>query len=163
MIEIQSANNKPDYLLIEQLADTIWREHYPTIISIEQIDYMLAKFNSAKAIESQINEGSQFYYMVFNRVPAGYLAIKNEDDFLFLSKLYVKKEFRGKKIGKAALQFIDEEAKRYNLKSIQLKVNKYNTKSILAYEKLGFKKVKAMITDIGKGFIMDDYLLEKIL
>jgi RimJ/RimL family protein N-acetyltransferase len=80
-----------------------------------------------------------------------------------LSKLYVKKEFRGKQIGKATLHFIDAEAKQNNLKSIQLKVNKYNTKSIEAYEKLGFKKVKATITDIGNGFVMDDYEMVKVI
>jgi ribosomal protein S18 acetylase RimI-like enzyme len=163
MIEIIPVKSKSDYLLIEQLANTIWREHYPAIITKEQIEYMLAKYNSVKAIEAQINEGSQFYLLVYDGISAGYVAIKNEEDFLFLSKLYVKKEFRGKQIGKVTLQFIDAEAKRNNLKSIQLKVNKYNTKSIEAYEKLGFKIVKETITDIGEGFIMDDYVLVKII
>jgi ribosomal protein S18 acetylase RimI-like enzyme len=163
MTEIIPAKNESDYLLIEKLTITIWREHYPPIITKEQIEYMLAKFNSVKAIEAQINEGSQFYFMVYNGIPVGYTAIKKEGDFLFLSKLYVKKEFRGNKIGRAALLFIDAEAKRNNLKSIQLKVNKYNTKSIEAYEKLGFKKVKATITDIGNGFVMDDYEMVKVI
>lgn len=161
MIEIKQANTQSDYKLIEELADTIWREHYPSIISIEQIDYMLAKFNSVEAIVSQINDGYQFYYMTFNNVSVGYMSIKKEDDFLFLGKLYVKKKCRGKGIGKTTLQFIDAEAKRSHLKSIQLKVNKYNTKSISAYEKLGFKNVKASVTNIGGGYIMDDYELKK--
>jgi ribosomal protein S18 acetylase RimI-like enzyme len=161
MIEIKQANTQLDYKLIEELANTIWREHYPSIISIEQIDYMLTKFNSVEAIVSQINEGYQFYYMTFNNVSVGYMSIKKEDDFLFLGKLYVKREFRGKGIGKTTLQFIDVEAKRNHLKFIQLKVNKCNTKSISAYKKLGFKNVKASVTDIGGGFIMDDYELKK--
>ncbi len=161
MIEIKQANTQLDYKLIEELATTIWREHYPSIISIEQIDYMLTKFNSVEAIVSQINEGYQFYYMTFNNVSVGYMSIKKEDDFLFLGKLYVKREFRGKGIGKTTLQFIDVEAKRNHLKFIQLKVNKYNTKSISAYKKLGFKNVKTSVTDIGGGFIMDDYELKK--
>ena len=163
MIEIKVAKTQSEYLLIEQLANTIWREHYPSIISIEQIDYMLAKFNSVEAIKQQIEEGSVFYCMMYEGLPAGYMAISKGNDYLFLSKLYVLKSFRGNKIGKATLQFIDSEAERLHLTSIQLKVNKYNTTSISAYEKLGFKKLKAMITDIGEGFIMDDFLLEKVL
>ena len=73
------------------------------------------------------------------------------------------KNFRGKGIGKCALNFIDEEAKKQQLSAIRLKVNKYNTASITAYEKLGFKTIKASVTDIGKGFIMDDFDMEKRL
>lgn len=163
MIRINEATSVAHFEIIEKLADAIWREHYPSIISIAQIDYMLAKFNSAKAIEEQIVNGSNFYYMTYKDIPVGYMAIKNEVDFLFLSKLYVKKEYRGKGIGKETTAFIMSEAARFNQKAIQLKVNKFNTNSIMAYEKLGYKKEEAMITDIGEGFIMDDYLLEKKL
>jgi len=163
MIEILPALVSKEYKLIEQLADTIWREHYPSIISMAQIDYMLSKFNSTEAIKDQINQGALFYYMTYNNIHAGYMSIKPEKDFLFLSKLYVLQSHRGKKIGKSALGFIISEANRLQLKSIQLKVNKFNTASISAYEKLGFKKLKAIVTEIGEGFIMDDYLMEKVL
>jgi ribosomal protein S18 acetylase RimI-like enzyme len=161
MIEVKPANKIIEFKIIEDLAKQIWYQHYPDIISLEQIEYMLTKFNSAKAIEKAIKTGTEFYYLTFNGTPVGYTAIKTEADFLFLSKLYVLKDFRGKGIGKAALNFIDEEVKKHQLSAIRLKVNKYNTASIAAYEKLGFKKRKAMITDIGNGFIMDDFVLEK--
>lgn len=161
MIEVKPANTKLDFKIIEDLAKQIWHQHYPDIISLEQIEYMLAKFNSAKAIEGAVKKGTQFYYLTFNETPVGYTAIEPQADFLFLSKLYVLKDFRGKGIGKAALNFIDEEVKKLELMAIRLKVNKYNTASIAAYEKLGFIKRKAMITDIGNGFIMDDFELEK--
>lgn len=163
MIEIHKANSFSHFQIIEELASTIWWEHYPSIIGNTQVTYMLEKFNSAKAIEEQVNSGSNFYYMSFDGIPIGYMAIKNETDFLFLSKLYVMKTYRGKGVGKATMAFITDEASRLNQKAIQLKVNKYNTNSIAAYEKLGYKKIKAMITDIGEGFVMDDYLLEKAL
>lgn len=163
MIQIVLAKKKDEYKLIEELADTIWREHYPIIISLEQINYMLVKFNSVEAFESQINQGALFYYMTYNSIPAGYMSIINEEGYLFLSKLYVLKAFRGKKIGKTTMRFILSEAERLQLKSIQLKVNKFNTTSITAYEKMGFKKVKDIVTEIGQGFIMDDYLMEKVL
>lgn len=163
MLEIKAAYTLSDFQLLEQLAETIWREHYTPIIGEPQVDYMLAKFNTVKAIESQIKEGSQFYYMLYKSIPAGYMSFKEEGDYMFLSKFYVKKEFRGKKIGKASLKFIMDEAKRLGLKSIYLNVNKFNTASISAYEKLGFIKTKAMVTDIGNGFVMDDYEMKKDL
>lgn len=162
MIAVKSAKTQADFKLVETLATQIWHQHYPDIIGLEQVEYMLAKFNSAKVIKEQVSLGAQFYYLSYNETSVGYMAIKPEDNFLFLSKLYVAKAFRGKGIGRVALNFIDEEAKKHRLLGIRLKVNKYNTASIAAYEKLGFKNVKASVTDIGNGFVMDDFEMEKL-
>ncbi|MFD1162431.1 GNAT family N-acetyltransferase [Hwangdonia seohaensis] len=162
MIHITEANQTSDYILLENLADTIWREHYIPIVGKPQIDYMLEKFQSAKAIKNQIvNEGFEYFIMYFNKKPAGYLAIKKEKEHLFLSKIYVLRSHRGKKIGKAAMLKAEEKAKAYHLKVIRLGVNINNTNSIKAYEKLGFIKVSTFVTDIGNGFVMDDFIMEK--
>ncbi|WP_147678834.1 GNAT family N-acetyltransferase [Algibacter pacificus] len=163
MIEIKAATTNSEFKIIEDLAHQIWHQHYPDIIGIAQVEYMLNKYNSAKAITADVKTGTQFYYLTFDEIPVGYTAIKAENDILFLSKLYVSQAFRGKGIGKCALNFIDEEAKKQQLSAIRLKVNKYNTASISAYEKLGFKTIKASVTDIGNGFIMDDFDMEKSL
>ena len=162
MIEIKAATKISEFEIIERLAKQIWHQHYPDIIGLAQVEYMLTKFNSAKAIENDVKAGAQFYYLTFNETPVGYTAIKAETDVLFLSKLYVSEDFRGKGIGRVALNFIDEEAKKQQLLGISLKVNKYNTASIAAYERLGFKNVKASVTDIGNGFVMDDFEMEKL-
>lgn len=163
MIKIVPAKSLKDLECISHLAGVIWREHYISIISASQIEYMLDKFNSVKALEDQINQGVMFFYMTFEDVPVGYVGVKKETDFLFLSKLYVKSSHRGKKIGKATMQHVYDIASLSNFKKVRLHVNKHNTNSILAYEKLGFVKVNAMITDIGHGYIMDDYQMEKVL
>ena len=152
-----------DFKKISELADIIWREHYITIISEAQIDYMLDAFNSPEAIQSQINQGALFYIINYQDIPVGYVAVKKETDFLFLSKLYVLSGYRRKKIGKAAMQYVFKLANDFQLNLVKLNVNKYNTNSILAYEKLGFVIRKSMITDIGNGFVMDDYAMEKTI
>ena len=43
---------------------------------------------------------------------------------------------------------------------ITLTVNKYNFVAVCAYEKLGFTRIGEAETDIGDGYIMDDYLYE---
>ena len=163
MIEIIPANRKPDYLLIEELADTIWREHYPSIISVAQIDYMLNKYNSIKSIENRAKEGVLFFYMTYTDIPVGYIAIEKEINCLYISKLYVLKEYRGKKIAKHAMLYANYMAFDFGLRSIKLHVNKYNTNSILAYEKMGFVNKESIVTDIGSGFVMDDYLMVKMI
>ena len=163
MIEIAIANTTPDYLQIETLADIIWREHYIPIVGKPQIDYMLDKFQSAEAIEKQVGDGFEYFSIFYNKTPVGYISIKQEANTLFLSKIYVLRSFRGKKIGKSAMQFVEQKAMDYQLKHIRLTVNINNTNSIKAYEKLGFKNVGPLITDIGNGFVMDDYKMVKVL
>ena len=51
-------------------------------------------------------------------------------------------------------------AKAEKHKRIRLTVNKYNDKSIAAYEKLGFIKKHEVVFDIGKGYSMDDFEME---
>lgn len=163
MIKIQLANTLQDYQKIDALADCIWRAHYIPLVGKPQVDYMLDKFQTAKAIEEQVKRGLEYYKLIYDDITCGYLAIKNETDALFLSKLYILSNYRGKKIGKTAISFIEEKAKTYQLKKIRLTVNIDNTNSIKAYETLGFKNVGSIVADIGGGFVMDDYELVKNL
>ncbi|MBJ6368559.1 GNAT family N-acetyltransferase [Snuella sedimenti] len=163
MITITIANTHKDYSKIAELADLVWREHYIPIIGNAQVDYMLKTFQSVDAISQQVSDGYSYYFLNYHNDAVGYIAVKEEADALFLSKVYVLSSYRGKKIGKAAMHFIEERAKRMQLKTVQLTVNKYNLESIKAYKKLGFINKGPLVKDIGQGFIMDDYLMEKTL
>lgn len=146
-----------------QLARTIWFEHYPSIIGIAQVQYMVEKFQCTEAIASQIEEGFQYFLIEFEKESVGYLAIKKEDDMLFLSKIYILANHRGKGLGKAAFNFIENNAKIEDCHSIHMTVNILNKNSIRTYEKLGYKNVGSVIKDIGEGFVMDDYKMVKNL
>ena len=43
---------------------------------------------------------------------------------------------------------------------IWLTVNKNNSGSIEAYKRMGFNIIDKIITDIGAGFVMDDYKMQ---
>jgi ribosomal protein S18 acetylase RimI-like enzyme len=161
MINITVANTASDYKNIAVLANVIWREHYIPIVGKPQIDYMLQKFQSASAIEKQVEEGYAYFTIYYEETAVGYISIKQEENALFLSKIYVLSSHRGKKIGKAAMQFVENKAKSDELKRIRLTVNVNNTNAIKAYEKLGFINVGPLVTDIGNGFVMDDYQMIK--
>lgn len=148
---------------IVNLGDFIWREHYEPIIGIQQVEYMLDKFQSVPAIYSQIKDGAEYYLIEESQTPVGYLSVQKKKDSLFLSKLYVLGTERGKGIGKKAIDFINKRALELSCNTISLTVNKYNTNSIKAYEKMGFIKIKDAIFDIGEGYIMDDYVMKKEL
>lgn len=143
---------------LASLASSIWHEYWTCLLSPEQIDYMVENFQSAHAMKNQIeNENYTYYFIIQNGQKAGYFGISDKKDYLFLSKLYIKKDFRHKGIGTQAF----EEIKRLaNGKKVQLTVNKQNINSINAYKKWGFKTIDAVVTDIGSGFVMDDYIME---
>lgn len=163
MIDIIVANTKAYYSQIAELANIIWREHYIPIVGKPQIDYMLDKYQSSIAVEAQVADGFEYFLITYEKKPVGYISIKKETESLFLSKIYVLSSYRGKKIGKAAMTFIEEKAKDYQLKSIRLTVNINNTNAIKAYEKLGFVNIGPLVADIGNGFVMDDYQMVKMM
>ena len=146
--------------ILENLAYEIWNEYSICFINQEQIDYMLKKFQSTKAILTQISNNYEYYFIQSNNENVGYFAIQPQNEKLFLSKLYIKKTARRKGIGQKALYFIIQKAKDYHLNSIELTVNKTNTNSINAYQKWGFQIKSSTIADIGNGFVMDDFILE---
>ncbi len=163
MTEFLIASTKQHFEDIAALADIIWREHYIPIIGVEQVNYMVKNYQSADAMYSQYNDGYIYFKVHHNNQFVGYISIKKQDDSLFLSKIYVSKDFRGQKIGKSAMEFVQSKAIEMNCKSINLAVNRFNINSIKAYEAMGFKTIGETITDIGNGFFMDDYKMEKLL
>jgi len=157
MTQILFANSPEAYAAIEELADTIWREHYIPIIGKPQVDYMLRKFQTAGAIARQSAAGLCYYLLEDRGQPAGYFAYKKQGEELFLSKIYVLKSHRGRGLARAAMQHVRNQARDWDCRRIALTVNKDNSASIRAYERMGFEKGEGTVKDIGDGFIMDDY------
>lgn len=147
--------------VLAKLASNIWHEYWTEILTPEQIDYMVENFQSEKAITNQCkNEKYTYYFIQDNNKNIGYFGISEKENYLFLSKLYISKEYRHKGIGSKSFEKIKQIAIEKSYKSIQLTVNKYNTNTISAYKKWGFEIIDSVVTDIGEGFVMDDYIME---
>ncbi|MHB1686213.1 MAG: GNAT family N-acetyltransferase [Ignavibacteriaceae bacterium] len=149
--------------IVKSLAKEIWSEHYIPIIGKVQVDYMLEKFQSNQAIAKQIKTGYLYFLIEEENKPVGYIGLIPKVNELFLSKIYIKSSERGKGYAKKAIQFVEDLAKEKGLKKITLTVNKNNINAIKVYEKIGFKNLGSIVQDIGNGFIMDDYEMEKEL
>ncbi len=91
------------------LAREIWTEHYVAIIGKQQVDFMLDKFQSEKAITDQIAGGCEYLIMVHDGKSVGYLAIIPEaaEDTLMISKIYVTESSRGQGFGRMMLEFVE--------------------------------------------------------
>ena len=79
---------------------------------------------------------------------------------LKLSKIYIDKNFRGKSIAADALRRVIDYAAIKGRDHVFLTVNKNNKIAIRAYEKNGFVISDSVVTDIGNGFVMDDYIMK---
>ena len=153
--------NKAQISRVAQLAKDIWEEYYPAIISQGQIAYMIDTFQSPAAIESQIAEGMQYYLTVTDGEEIGYLAYTSEQgNVLFLSKIYITRDFRNKGKGREAFEFITQQASNSCCNKIWLTVNKHNKAAIDKYLKIGFTITESVKKEIGNGFYMDDYVME---
>ncbi len=160
MIEIIRVATSEQIQSTVMLAAEIWREHYIPIIGAKQVEYMLSSFQSVEAVTRQIDAGELVYFLLyFDRRPEGYFAVQIRPEEVFLSKLYVRAAMRQHGIARRAIKFVKGIAADNCLKRISLTVNKNNNLALKAYEKIGFARQKAIVTDIGGGFVMDDYVL----
>ena len=134
---------------LSAVADEIWHEHFVPIIGEAQVDYMLEKFLSPDALVKQINDGYQYYLFSYEYTFAGFAGVHKENGSLFLSKLYVDKDFRGKGIASYMFQQFVEMCKKNNLDKIWLTCNRHNTNTLEVYKHWGFETVREEATDIG--------------
>lgn len=159
--QVKQALNDEQLQQIANLADTIWHEHFTPIIGTEQVEYMLDKFQSFPALKHQLTDGYEYYQLYDNEIFCGYCGVHpDEDGRLFLSKLYLKKEARGRHLATQAFAFLKFLCQKRNLHSIWLTCNKHNDNSLAVYRHLGFQTIDTQEADIGNGFIMDDYIME---
>ncbi len=152
-----------DISVIRALSSRIWREHYPGIITNAQIDFMLQKMYNADVIRDEMEKKGYRYIIVANgKAPVGYISYRfeNTEHAVLISKLYLLPSLHGRGVGARMLQFVKDDALRAGAKLVYLYVNKNNAKAIRAYERFGFSKARALVTDIGSGFVMDDYRME---
>lgn len=159
-IKLVKAETDDQLRRVSMLADQIWHEYFPGIITAEQVDYMVEKFCSFDAEKENIKEGYEYYFIKRGGEDIGYTAIKPNGDRLFLSKLYLKKEERGKKYASKVTEKLKEISRERGLRAIWLTVNKHNDSTIAAYNAMGYKTIGEGVADIGNGFVMDDYYME---
>lgn len=159
--EMQEGNKETVGTEIAALADVIWHEHFTPIIGKEQVEYMLSRFQSYPALQDQVLTGYEYYRLLGNRKLCGYMAIRQDQDGrMFLSKLYIAKQYRGRHLAAFLFDFLKNLCRQRNCSAIWLTCNKHNDHSLNVYRHFGFQTIDAQKNDIGNGFFMDDYIME---
>ena len=149
---------------IQALARRIWEEAYREILSKEQIDYMLEMMYAESTIAEEISNGVIWEIISDSDIPCGFISYSSADDHsVKLSKIYIDKDHRGKSIPTEAIKRVFQFAARNAKKRVFLTVNRKNLRAVRAYEKNGFTISSSVITDIGNGFVMDDYIMQCLI
>ncbi len=162
MHKFSKVSSPEQVAMVAHLAEEIWNQHFVSIIGQAQVNYMLNKFQSVKAVSQQIKEGCEYFIMSRGEEPFGYFALFEEPDkdHLMISKLYVRQAVRGTGAGGAVLDFAVERARKSNIPNIWLTVNRHNKSSIQWYLKKGFFIAGEVKKDIGQNFVMDDFIMQ---
>lgn len=148
---------------IRQLAQRIWRAHYPDIIGTAQTEYMLGKFYSEDGLRQQMAEGQQFWLVQDSATatecePFGFLAVSDKGaGQFFLHKFYLDNGQRGLGLGKLVFDLLLNRCT--GLRELRLTVNRQNFKSINFYFKVGFVIEQCLDLPIGEGYEMNDFLM----
>jgi len=146
------------------MARVVWQATYPALISQAQIDTMLADRYAVATIHTQLDDPRHAWW-VAQQVDAliGFAHATLNDADCKLDKLYVHPHSQRRGIGRALLDVAQHWAREHGAHRLWLQVNRGNTQAIRTYEQYGFCIIETRVFDIGGGFVMDDYVMEKPL
>lgn len=153
-----------DIPTIQSIAHQTWPDTFGNILSSGQISYMLEWMYSEQSLTEQIEDKKhQFYLGKEGNNFLGYISIEvnyNNSRKTKIHKLYILPQSQGHGAGKILLQRVEKESKKQGDTVLSLNVNKFN-KAVGFYEKIGFCITGSEDIDIGNGFLMEDYIMEK--
>lgn len=153
---------KEDVFLVNHLAHKIWPHTFRDILTKEQIAYMLDWMYDTNTLEEQVQIGHLYYVVKENGVAKGFLGLEPnfpDADYLRIHKLYVLPEAHGKGLGRVLLNQAIDVAFDLGFHTVHLNVNRFN-KAVEFYKHCGFNILREEDIDIGKGYLMEDYVME---
>ena len=152
-----------DFKTIREIAYKSWPNTYGSILSKEQIDYMLDLFYSEKTLLKNLNEkGHRFLLVNEGEVCLGFASYEHNylnQKCTRLHKIYLLPEAQGKGAGKLLIEAVENLAKENQSVVVSLNVNKFN-KAISFYKKIGFEVVSDEEILLDHGYKMEDYKME---
>ena len=155
-----------DFDAVAALARRIWLEHYISIISKEQIEYMLGgRFTAANLARYVDARDRWFDVLRHDGAIVGYCshALLPDPREVKLEQLYLLPELHGLGLGKRMMVHIESHARELGRDTLVLQVNKQNTKAASVYLRAGFEVREEAVVDIGQGYVMDDFIMQKRL
>lgn len=158
---------EPEHIAeLANFAEGIFREYFSTLHTPEKVDYLVNYLLGTETLTREIaDEGYEFYFADDETGHVGFIAVQPREDegYLFLSKLYLEAGQRGKGYGRKEFEFVKQRALDFGLPKIRLTVARDNEASIAKYKHMGFGIIDKVDNDVGGGVQMNDYVMEYVL
>ncbi|MBD0255253.1 MAG: GNAT family N-acetyltransferase [Cytophagales bacterium] len=155
-----------DLPTIRRIALRTWPVTFRSILSPAQIDYMLDWLYTEASLHGQLHrQGHTFLLARAGGEPLGFASCEPNyqgTDKTKLHKLYVLPEAHGHGVGRALVDAVTEIAQGHGNAALRLNVNRQNV-AIRFYRRLGFEVITEENIPIGNGFLMEDYVMEKVI
>ena len=145
------------------LAQQTWPIAYGSILSGDKIDYMLKLFYQPSSLVKQMLELKHSFILVEEEEePLGFASFSPlpENGAYRIHKLYILPGKQGKGLGKAMIDYIQEAIQPLGASVLRVNVYRKNAAKVF-YERLGFSVISEEDIDIGNGYFMNDYVMEK--
>jgi diamine N-acetyltransferase len=150
---------------IQALAKIVWPPTFSQILSAQQISYMLESMYNLETLSRQFDDNHLFYVAVEKGIDLGFMAVQPHFPFFGstkLHKIYIHPAAQGTGLGKMLIQQAEKIALENKTDQLVLNVNRFNSATHF-YLRIGFEIVKEENIDIGEGYWMEDYVLQKRL
>ena len=83
VIEVKKVSTNNELSELSDLATSIWKEHYSTLLGDEQANYMANEFQSLEVIK---NDFDDYFFVEYLGRRVGYLSLKQTSLICFLTK-----------------------------------------------------------------------------
>ena len=117
---------------------------------------------SEASLKKNFVDGCLFFLLKYENENIGYGSISVDNEIVTLHKIYVDGRFQGVGFGKDFILFLEKKGIEMKGKTIQLYVKRDNPAKLF-YEKMGYLAIKEVDKNIGNGYWMNDFLMEKKL
>ncbi|MBD0725997.1 GNAT family N-acetyltransferase [Flavobacterium sp. L1I52] len=154
-----------DLKTISTIAYKTWPITYGEILSETQLSYMLEAFYSDAALLKNMENGHEFILAYEDGIALGFASFEHQyqnKPSTKIHKIYMLPESQGKGVGKLLIDTIEKMTLDKGCNSLLLNVNRFN-KAIGFYQKMGFQIIQEIDIEIGLGYLMEDYVMEKKL
>ena len=122
---------------------------------------MMHLLYSKDSLRKQMEAGHQFIVVYNAGIPVGFASYSEIEPTLYkLHKIYLLPNQQGRGTGKFTIEQVITDILPKGAAVLRLNVNRFN-KARAFYERLGFVVIREEKIDIGSGYFMDDYVMEK--
>lgn len=149
--------------IIRQIAYDTWPETFGSLMSKQQLDFMLDWMYSLESLQKQLANNHIFllahednHYYGYASYELNYEASRKTK----IHKLYILPTSQGRGLGKMFLQKVQDAALAVHNNTLLLNVKRDN-KAVEFYKTCGFEITDTVDIEIEHGFQLMDYVMEK--